>query len=423
VNRAIRDCRLDRAIRGLEFPGHLTDWEGAWLVFNYSEFAAVSGAICSGGRRVLAESRTTPHMRAVIFACQQWAGLEVAGLTLLDRLIVAVYRAGAGPITIVTSGASLPRLQRTAALGIAFKVETQVPKSPGPALIASADVLVHAAELRRCLVANAALLAPNGRPLPVGVSSSFQRGMDGALDQAPRVRAETVACMVTDLASARAAEAALWRSMTSSSDGFVDKIFNRPCGRPLSKLLVQTPISPNAVSVASILVGVGAACCFGQGQYILAVLGAILFQLSAILDCVDGDLARVLFKESWLGKWLDLAGDQVVHAAVFTGVAVGVYRSGAGAEVLWLGASAVVGALISFAVVVRGMRTRASGGARLQRLIGAATNRDFSVLVLILAVAQQLKLFLWMAAIGSHAFWVLALSLQRTARPEDRRSA
>ena len=94
----------------------------------------------------------------------------------------------------------------------------------------------------------------------------------------------------------------LWASLTSASDGFVDKVFNRPCGRPLSKLLIHTPVSPNMVSVASILTGVVSAIFFASGQFITGIVGALLFQLSAIVDCVDGDIARVLFKESRLGK-------------------------------------------------------------------------------------------------------------------------
>jgi hypothetical protein len=53
----------------------------------------------------------------------------------------------------------------------------------------------------------------------------------------------------------------------------------------------------------------------------------------------------------------------------------------------------------------------------LQKLIDAATNRDFSVIVLALACAQKLHWFLWMAGIGSHLFWMTALGLQLAYRP------
>ena len=78
---------------------------------------------------------------------------------------------------------------------------------------------------------------------------------------------------------------------------------------------------------------------------------------------------------------------------------------------------AVLGALISFAVIVRGMRRANSGNGLLQKLIDAATNRDFSVIVLALALLQKLHWFLWMAGIGSHLFWITALGLQLARKP------
>jgi hypothetical protein len=65
------------------------------------------------------------------------------------------------------------------------------------------------------------------------------------------------------------------------------------------------------------------------------------------------------------------------------------------------------------------MRTPGPANSRLQKLIDAATNRDFSVLVLILACFDRLGFFLWAAAIGSHVFWILALILQRPSHTQS----
>jgi phosphatidylglycerophosphate synthase len=284
----------------------------------------------------------------------------------------------------------------------------------GPVLAASANILVQVRDVSRCLVEGKGLRSNAGEALPLGVTSASGGEVNPPSDPLAQLSPEGVAWLVEDAGSARAAEAALWASMGSGSDGWVDQVFNRPCGRPLSRWLVHTAVSPNAVSVLSILLGVAAAAFFAHGLHASALVGGLLFQLSAVIDCVDGDLARVLFKESKLGKWLDLAGDQVVHILVFAGVAIGVFQTGEQSRdvALWLGTSAVAGALLSFGVVVRGLRRRAGMNSRLKQLIDSATNRDFSVLVLILACVQELDLFLWLAAVGSHLFWVAALSLQ-----------
>lgn len=351
-------------------------------------------------------------MPALIFCDEPTGGLKIAALTVLDRLAVAIHRAGAGPITIVTAKPP-PSLERTAALGIPVQVAPEPPASSGAMLVAGSGLLVHPADVRALVQQGARLTAAGGAPLPIGVLSRPGADWQAALDQAPALAAQGVAVRVTDAATARAAERVLWASLNCSADGFVDKFFNRPCGRLLSRLLVHTSVSPNAVSLASIAIGLVAAGCFALGSYPAAVVAAILFQLSAIVDCVDGDLARMLFKESPLGKWLDLAGDQVVHVSVFAAIALGLMRNGASPFAAWLGAGAVLGALLSFVVVLRGMRQPANDRSPLlQKMIDSVTNRDFSVLVLALACGNRLEWFLWLSAIGSHVFWLTALGLQ-----------
>jgi len=106
-------------------------------------------------------------------------------------------------------------------------------------------------------------------------------------------------------------------------------------------------------------------------------------------------------------------GDQFVHIAVFAGIGFGLARSNPTSPALALGISAVLGVIISFAVIVRFMQRKSSRkSSGLKRLIDATTNRDFSLLVLLLAIAGKLDLFLWMAGIGVHLFWIIALRSQ-----------
>ena len=363
---------------------------------------------------------------ALVFSSKN-AGLKIATLTVLDRLVVAMARGGVGPITILTED-PVPELKRTKGLGISVQVVNTVSRIEGRVLVAEANVLVQAADVKRCLETGGRLVQREAL-LPLGVvkdggsiegrlcavdrpSDSVERLLAGT----PRIEASGVARLITAAGEAKSAERELWATMTSSADGLVDRVFNRPSGRFLSKVLINTPVTPNIVSIASILTGVIAALFLAEGSYRSALIGAILFQLSAIVDCVDGEIARILFKESPLGRWIDLAGDQIVHISVFAGIAFGVLRNGGGKETVWLGLSAVLGALISFAVVVRGMRRPAGANGPLQKLIDAATNRDFSVIVLALAFAQNLPLFLWLAGVGSHLFWITALALQLDSR-------
>jgi len=349
---------------------------------------------------------------AVLMADPGTAGLQVIALTLLDRLVVAAHRAGCQPIVVVSKGPP-PRLIRAEALGIRFQVVPTPSRLNARTLVADTRLLVLAPDLRRLLAAGGRLVDAEGRPLPAGIIERTGPLVRDPWAGLPEVKATGVAVGITDEASARAASEKLWASLSSSADGTVDRYFNRPIGRWLmSRWLVHTPVTPNQISIGATLFGVTAGTMFGMGDPTLSIAAALLFQFSAIIDCVDGDVARAVFKESPLGKWLDLIGDQVVHASIFAGIAFGLWRHGTDRPHLWLGGSALIGGFISFAVILRGMRRPGGSDGRLQKLIDAATNRDFSVLVLTLAVADRLGWFLWMAAIGSHVFWILALALQ-----------
>ena len=335
---------------------------------------------------------------AILDCVAETRGVQIAGMSLLDRLIVTAHRAGCAPIYVI--GETTPPAPRACALGIDITLVSAIPELGESALLIEGAVLVETADLQQVIGRGGQLFAANDAPLPVKMTAG----------NAARVSTGKVATLIPDAASAREAERRLWASLNSNSDGIVDRLLNRPLGRYLSKILVRVPFSPNQVSIASTLVGIFSGWFFASGYFIS---GALLLQLSAIIDCVDGDLARVLYKESRFGKWLDLAGDQFVHVAVFAGIGFGVAGNDPASHARALAISAVLGVIISFVVIVCIMqRKNGRKSSGLEKLIDATTNRDFSLLVLLLAIAGKLDLFLWMAGIGVHLFWIIAFRSQ-----------
>jgi phosphatidylglycerophosphate synthase len=349
---------------------------------------------------------------AVLVCDARTGSLEIAGLTVLDRLVVTAHHAGCAPIFVICETA--PLLPRSEALGIQISHAPDVAGSPRePALLIEGSILVEVRDLENVIAQGGQLVSAKGVPLPVRMT----------VDSPKPVGAGAVAMLILDAASAIEAERKLWASLTSAADGLVDRFCNRPLGRPLSKLLVHTPISPNQVSVVSILIGLASAWFFARGNFLA---GALVFQLSAIIDCVDGDLARASFQQSRLGKWLDFGGDQVVHFSVFAAIGIGVARTDPSVPALALGASAALGVLLCFAVIVRALRQPAAQrGPLLNKLLDATANRDFSVLLLALAIFDQIDLFLWMTGIGIHLFWIALLALHsgRTTPAMSREAA
>jgi phosphatidylglycerophosphate synthase len=104
-----------------------------------------------------------------------------------------------------------------------------------------------------------------------------------------------------------------------------------PLAAPLvARLRAVAWITPNRLTVASAIVALGAAAAFALGPL---WVGAILFQLSFLLDCMDGKLAAARGEDNPLGGLYDVIGDCIRLAACATGLAVGLDGAGEAALV------------------------------------------------------------------------------------------
>jgi phosphatidylglycerophosphate synthase len=220
---------------------------------------------------------------------------------------------------------------------------------------------------------------------------------------------------VQKLSDVRTAERKLFSSLKGEAEGFVDRYFNRKLSRWFTRLFLGVGLSPNSITILATLIGFVSAAGFSMGNYVAGVSAALLFQLAAVIDCCDGEVARLTFTESPLGAWLDLAMDNLVHMAIFAGVAVGLYTTQAGHPDAWvplvLGASAVLGNGVSFLLVEKAQKIKSVSGwktpahaAWADFMLKNVASRDFSVFLLMFAVIERLDVFLWLTAAGSLAF-------------------
>ncbi|MFI6579318.1 CDP-alcohol phosphatidyltransferase family protein [Nocardiopsis sp. NPDC050513] len=72
----------------------------------------------------------------------------------------------------------------------------------------------------------------------------------------------------------------------------------------------RTSITPNQLTVAALFLGLGAAVCFALGYREALALGALLYFLCFLVDCMDGKLARLTDSESLFGSWMDYVSDR-----------------------------------------------------------------------------------------------------------------
>ena len=94
------------------------------------------------------------------------------------------------------------------------------------------------------------------------------------------------------------------------TENYLDKSFYRPIGFRIAKMLCNTSVTPNTVTIISIFIGAAAGPLFYLNNIYYNLLGILSLILANILDCVDGQLARLSGIKSKIGRILDgLAGD------------------------------------------------------------------------------------------------------------------
>ncbi|MBD5179628.1 MAG: CDP-alcohol phosphatidyltransferase family protein [Muribaculaceae bacterium] len=90
----------------------------------------------------------------------------------------------------------------------------------------------------------------------------------------------------------------------------IDIYFYRRIGFAEAKLAEKLGITPNAITIASIFIGVAAGICFYPTNLWVNIAGLLLLILANSFDSADGQLARMTKQYSQLGRILDgMAGD------------------------------------------------------------------------------------------------------------------
>lgn len=201
-----------------------------------------------------------------------------------------------------------------------------------------------------------------------------------------------------------AAETALFQQLGRQGDSFIVRQVNRRISQALSKRLLHTAISPNQITLCSALIGISGALLLAQPFYLAQVFGSLLFLCSTIIDGCDGEVARLTFQESDFGGKLDVMMDNVVHLFLFPGIALGVYRETHDISALVLGGLTMGGVLVSMAAYLPSLWRRSANRRPPPRMHESLASRDFSYLLLLLALIGKLAWFLWATAVGTYLF-------------------
>lgn len=104
---------------------------------------------------------------------------------------------------------------------------------------------------------------------------------------------------------------------SSKSDAIWAKYILRPLSFPVARGFIRLGFSANQITYISIiLILFGSALLFFE-SFVLAIVAATFFNLFALLDCVDGNVARVTDGENTYGEWVDALGGYIAYTFTF----------------------------------------------------------------------------------------------------------
>jgi phosphatidylglycerophosphate synthase len=390
-------------------------------------------------------------MQGIILVTPQSAA-RIAGLSVAQRMIFALERAGVRSITLVPKTAAdrvvAPLLTRSGETHVRWNTPEELPGTiTGNVSLFLRPVVVDSAAIDALndldVAANSVLAIDTvdrsertiatGAYLMTGDAAAHVPGfvvdaIGGSIGNSAEVRARLSAGVcyplgaAGDVRASQAAEKALLESLRKRTDGFFAYWFDRRISTAISRHLVNTGVTPNQITVFTLFPALAAALLIAIPDNLISCLGALLFWASTILDGCDGEVARLKYLESENGAFLDLMCDNVGHVALFIGIVVHVYLDAPGAGLLYAGVAIVAGTVVAtifhYLLITR-PKMKHGGDAtpsmpdeiRREELYERLASRDFAYLLPILAVTGTLHWFVWATAFGVNLFWIALVTI------------
>jgi phosphatidylglycerophosphate synthase len=394
---------------------------------------------------------------------------RIAGLPIAERIVRAAFRADYARVYIVADDTLATRIRRITrdvrgdvriipprdSRTLLELPENTVVTVAGPGMVVSAALLKDAASLgpidgeMRDVAAGrewpiSGLIRIRLRDLDLDVVARELR--ERVLSAAPVPTGEDVsfgrgrlALRIASDADLPAAEQTIRRSSYKDTDNTLARA-NRSMSLPISVALIRTPITANQLSVALVAIGFYSAWLFSTGHYLAGVLGGFLSLAASVLDGCDGEIARLKYQESALGCWIETFGDYSYYIAIFIGLTMGAVHKTGWQAFYWLGAVALAGTLIAFALLIY-LRNRITAGqpeklhsiakARFKaestwwtrviwRISFVATRSAMPYGIFALSLLNLLPVVVVLAAIGSNTYWIsLVLKLRHLLGDEE----
>jgi len=159
--------------------------------------------------------------------------------------------------------------------------------------------------------------------------------------------------------------------------------------RVLVRPMLGTRITPNDLTTGRLVTGIAACIAFLPGDPGWNLWGGILWLASCLLDCADGELARMSGTSSAWGHRYDYYCDVAVNSLFFLAIGIGLRNSDLGGWAVALGALA--GVSVAIASVLSELFEHMSTGS--DKAYAGILGFDFDDILYLLGPAAWFGLF------------------------------
>jgi phosphatidylglycerophosphate synthase len=159
------------------------------------------------------------------------------------------------------------------------------------------------------------------------------------------------------------AERMLTEHIRKNTNKWVAREINKRISLPISLFLMRLRIAPNTITVINAFIGLCAGIGAAGRTYTGVLIGAVLFQAASVFDGCDGEVAKLTFRTSKFGEYIDTVSDNLTLAAFLVGMMIHQRRITHSADAYWWGGFLILGAALILLIMADYLRKHANSAS------------------------------------------------------------
>ena len=197
------------------------------------------------------------------------------------------------------------------------------------------------------------------------------------------------------------------RVISHSDSPIIDRYIIRKISGFITGLLVKTLVTPNQVTIISLILGIASAAFFSHGAHTYTIIAGLFYFISTVFDQCDGEVARYKQMTSDFGKTFDIIVDSIVNATITIGITIAIYKTNGSGLSIIAGLLAMTGIVISLLLTTYFSHEN-NNNTGTKEMLDRLNNKDFFYIIMLASVIfNQMIWFLLIMAIGTNIYWIV----------------